>query len=75
MTALMLIAVLSINSATTYRSQKDFLTRHHTTIGAVCQKYKAVQCVIKKEVAGTVDELGYVVETNTVKWSLYGKRK
>lgn len=69
---LVLLAVLSVVHDKTYKSPKDFLHRHHTTLGEICKRYKGTHCELRKESGGTVDELGFVVESSTVKWSLYG---
>jgi hypothetical protein len=75
MGTLSLLAVLWVGPSENFSGYQDFLKKNHTTIEALCKRHHAQGCVLKKERAEAVDELGLSIESGTMQWSLYGRRE
>ncbi len=69
-----IIAVLAVNHVHVYNNSRDYLKKNHVTMNALCQKYKAKDCVIRRESGHKLSDLGFAVEDNTVSWVLYGRK-
>lgn len=75
MNPLILLSILAITPEKQYKSSDEFLHRHGVTVQQVCKRFKATNCVLKREANAYLDELGLATESGTFKWCLYGRKK
>jgi hypothetical protein len=76
MNSLILIVALWVGPSEKYTTGQDFIKAEHLkSVSSLCKKYHAKHCVLTKEYAHDIDDVGFSPENRTATWVLYGAKE